>query len=815
MTRSYTFKPTDTPNHHQIYEAYIKKLGLSSIHDMDLRKRGLLPGHIKAAEYATKKRNNVHDTIMALGYVDNLYDLSGVPGFYIDNYQRKQSGVCGLVAPVRDYLGGISSLIVKNDTPSLNEVGKPIDKYISFSSNKKTDGAKVTQTTHCPVIRGVAKAISGRKPRLTEGVIKSDVATALDGDTYCFGAQGLNIPKDFANTLDQLEISELILSFDAGEDENEDMIEAKAKFVDFCDQAGIEFDIEIWDPKYGKGIDDVLLAGHQDKIRYATQGEIDEIRSSISTIRPIIEVRGGGLSDQATKGEKALIDAKLPIYQRSSTLVTPIVQKTEASKGRQTKIAVLHPVSKTRMRDHLCEVARWQKTDSDGELYDTDPPVAVSDTILNRYGVWKFLSLAGVIMTPTLRPDGSILMDKGYDPATRLYLLDAPEMPDIADEPTKDDAIAALKLLDDLLVDFPFVNAASRSVALSALITPILRGAFDVVPMHVISAPTPGTGKSYLLDTASAIAIGQPCPIIAAGRTEEETEKRLGAALLTGQSILSIDNLNGDLAGDALCQAIERPLFTMRILGESRNVTIESRSTLYANGNNIRLRGDITRRAVQCVMDAGIERPEFRPFSIDPVQMVLNDRGKYIAAILTIAKAYILANKPNTLKPRLASFEDWSDLVRSCLVWLDCADPLDTMEEARSEDPELQAMTNVFTALWDVTEGKKRTAKQIVGLALGQDDANFEHDEQRAEVLKEALMNVSADNKGFITPLRLGKWLSRKKGRICNNLKLENEVDSHGHAAKWYLIDLADRGSAGESGSIPTETKRDEDDLPM
>jgi putative DNA primase/helicase len=39
-------------------------------------------------------------------------------------------------------------------------------------------------------------------------------------------------------------------------------------------------------------------------------------------------------------------------------------------------------------------------------------------------------------------------------------------------------------------------------------------------------------------------------PVMAAGRTEEETEKRLGAALLAGQPIINIDNVNGELGGD-------------------------------------------------------------------------------------------------------------------------------------------------------------------------------------------------------------------------------------------------------------------------
>ena len=65
---------------------------------------------------------------------------------------------------------------------------------------------------------------------------------------------------------------------------------------------------------------------------------------------------------------------------------------------------------------------------------------------------------------------------------------------------------------------------------------------------------------------------------------------------------------------------------------------------------------------------------------------ILDDRGKYIAACLTICRAYIVAGRPGVL-PRLASFEAWSDTVRSALVWLGKADPLDTMERYASRRP--------------------------------------------------------------------------------------------------------------------------------
>ena len=50
-----------------------------------------------------------------------------------------------------------------------------------------------------------------------------------------------------------------------------------------------------------------------------------------------------------------------------------------------------------------------------------------------------------------------------------------------------------------------------------------------------------------------------------------------------------------------------------------------------------------------------MERPELREFKSRPADMVMADRGKYIAACLTICRSYIAAGRPNPC-PQLASF---------------------------------------------------------------------------------------------------------------------------------------------------------------
>ena len=509
--------------------------------------------------------------------------------------------------------------------------------------------------------------------------------------------------------------------------------------------------------------------------------------------RPVIAVRGGGLSRQASAGERAILAFGAPVYQRGASLVRPILEEVGAADGRRTKVAQLARIELPYMRDLLCRSAHWRKRDRRGnDQVLIDPPTTVAQVILHRQGEWRFPTVIGVITTPTMRPDGSLLLSPGYDPRTRFILMDPPPMPPIPRNPSRDDALAALALLNGLLSEFPFADEASRSVALSALITPVVRGAFPVTPMHVVSAPEAGSGKSYLLDVAAAVALGQPCPVMAAGRTEEETEKRLGAALLAGQPLISIDNLNGDLGGDALCQIVERPVVEIRVLGKSELVRIEARSTLFATGNNIRLVGDLARRVLRCRLDPRTEEPEWLRFRRRPVAAVLADRGRYVAAALTIARGYLAAGRPHRAPPP-ASFESWSDLVRSALLWLGQADPVDTMRGARADDPSRETMVALFRAWRNVigTEERK-TSSEIIKLACtttpkdpggdGVGEASCRYAD-----LREILFTVAGRN-GVIDARELGKWLGRHRDRIAGGLRLEGRADPHGHAARWRLV---------------------------
>lgn len=517
---------------------------------------------------------------------------------------------------------------------------------------------------------------------------------------------------------------------------------------------------------------------------------------------PAIRIVSDGLSEVATLGERALKNSGVPIYQRSGALVYPIVTEVDASHGRRTKVAQLEKIETPYLRDQLRLNADWLRYDKrDKEWVPCNPPQETAVTILSRKGRWTFLTIAGVITTQTMRPDGSLLLQPGFDKATRLLLIDPPELPPIPERPTREDALKALELLEDLISEFRFADEADqdqdlgldadeakstgvdRSVALSGLITPVVRGAFTVAPMHAARAPVMSSGKSYLWDIAASIAIGQKAmPVISKGANEEETEKRLGAALLAGQPLISIDNVNGELRGDALCQIIERPIVEIRILGKSELVRIEARgTTIYCTGNNIVIVGDLVRRQITTSIDPRMTRPELRKFNFKPVEKVLADRGKYIAACLTICRAYFVAGRPDKA-PALASFEEWSDVVRSALKWLGKTDPIQSMEVARENDPELGALRDVVT-VWSEKIGiGRRHECTLVEVIAGIN---------KFTEFNSVMQNVVGKPRIPTDVRSLAYWLRDHKGRMVrvgdDDLRFVSKTPRKGGAATWWI----------------------------
>lgn len=501
-----------------------------------------------------------------------------------------------------------------------------------------------------------------------------------------------------------------------------------------------------------------------------------------------IQVIDGNIDLTATSGVDALLVSELPVFRRDRDIVEPVSVMVPASNGRMVAATSLAEVSTARLVDLLNQAVGWCKWDNRKKgLRAIDPPRDVAQTIIARGPATKLLPIGGVISTPTLRHDGSVLDAPGYDAQTRLYHFPDPDlrMPAMPETPGRADADDALETLQALLNEFPFEGQIDRAVALSAIITAVVRGMMSAAPLHGFRATAAGSGKSYLADLASVIATGQPCPVMSyAVDDPKETEKRLVGQLLAGYPVVSIDNVNGELGGDLLCQAIERPLVRLRPLGTSDMVQIENRALLLATGNNMRVRGDMTRRSLLCGLDANMERPELRTFEANPVDEVQADRGRFVAACLTIVRAYLLAGRPGDLRP-LASFEEWSHSVRGALIWLGCADPADSMESAREDDPDLGDLRDFLLAWREAarTPGASVTLREL-------DIQSMEADEGANLInkpLRDVLLRLAGD-RGAVNTRKLNKWMQDKEGRIADGLRFKRDGKGGGGYQKWKLL---------------------------
>lgn len=538
------------------------------------------------------------------------------------------------------------------------------------------------------------------------------------------------------------------------------------------------------------------------RVRTAHTSRVASDEAPVQSNRPLIRIRAGQMPETIDEAEVALLGSGFGFYQRGSIVVRPAMVPVAISGGKQIDAPRLVHVKAHHMAEAFTKAAHWERFDMRaGDWISTDCSQRLAETYLAREGQWRLPVLTGIINAPTLRDDGSILDQPGYDAQTGLLFDPQGErFPLLPREPDRATALRALGFLRDLIASFPFVTPADQSVALSAILTTLIRRSLPTAPLHGFNAPTAGTGKSMLVDIASLIATARPAPVIAQGKSEEEMEKRLGAALIAGDVLIAIDNCEEPLGGELLCQAMTQTSLKVRILGKSMNAEVPSNATMFATGNNLTLAGDMTRRAIRATLDAGVERPELRAFDRDPLAMVAAHRGDYVAAGLTILRAFHVAGRPTQTVP-LGSFTVWSAWVRDALIWLGEADPCETMEGMRGADPKLEALTAALEEWRSVIGTDRVTVREIIEQAAAQQTQLFGKPEFVNPEFREALLRVAGEG-GAINGTRLGKWLSQHQNRVVAGRRIV-AAGTTGNRARWQL-DIANADAAPiNNGSDP------------
>jgi hypothetical protein len=503
--------------------------------------------------------------------------------------------------------------------------------------------------------------------------------------------------------------------------------------------------------------------------------------------RPAIHTDGRQHTDIVDDALAVLEQTNNPpsIFRRSGRVVR--VQWDE------TDWPIISDVAEHALRGRLARMADWHG--SRGR--PIDPPAAVSQTILAEPTL-PLPPLVGLTQTPTMRPDGSVLWQPGYDPATKLYY--APpgrlQVPRIPDEPTADQVAAARAMLLHVIAEFPFAEEASRANLLATWLTPVNRAAINgPTGCAVVDAPSPGTGKSLLVENICRTASGRST-FLTAPRDEDEWRKRITSLLMSGSSVVVIDNISGVFRSDQLAAAITADWWEDRELGKSGMVRIQQRSTWIATGNNIALGGDLPRRCYRIHLDAEVARPwEREGFEIEDLRAYVDGmRGELLAALLTLSRAWWVAGCPMVKVRALGGFESWCSIIGGILANAGIEGFLGNQDEVYEQADEGGQETEAFLRAWyEVFGDRPMKVAEVVG--------TMKEDLPQGEVLRAACPSWAYGTNSQIDARKLGNSLrvfkDRRYGTDGISLK-RSQDDKHAKVVTWKVISSA--GTAGSSG---------------
>jgi hypothetical protein len=293
--------------------------------------------------------------------------------------------------------------------------------------------------------------------------------------------------------------------------------------------------------------------------------------------------------------------------------------------------------------------------------------------------------------------------------------------------------------------------------------------------MHLFSAPYAGSGKGKLVNVASMIATGRHAPATDFSADAEELRKTIEAQLMQGAVMLNFDNVETAIGGRRICSIVTEDTIDARILGKSRTVEVACSLLLSANGINLRIKGNMSRRAVLCYIDPEDPHPEMRTFDFDPVERAKERRGQYVADALTVLVGWSVARRGRkSALPTWGSFGDWSELVRGALVWCGEADPIETVVLVKAEDQEGDALGAVHEA-WEKAIGANVpvTVRGLIEKAEPKPGGEFqplEGEPSPQEQLRDALLSVAEGPPGRIDAKKLGYWLRSVKNTLTSGM---------------------------------------------
>ena len=334
---------------------------------------------------------------------------------------------------------------------------------------------------------------------------------------------------------------------------------------------------------------------------------------------------------------------------------------------------LLRTLTLYRLRHELARRARFHKTDRNGQVTPAMPPLDVVRDMLATPDP-PLPVLTRMVEVPVFTRDGALQTEPGYCEGSRMYYAPPKgfKLPEVPQAPSPEDLSRAKALIfEELLVDFPLVDEASKAHALDLVLLPAARELIEgPTPNHLIEAPAPGSGKDLLVDCCLRPSLGPHLAILAQAKAEGEWRKRITASFKQAAGVILIGNVTRPLDSGVLAAALTALIWTDRILGRSEMARFPVRCIWTTTANNPRLSTEIARRCIRIRIDPKCPRPwERKDFKHPKLRLWADQqRAQLVWASLTLIQTWVAAGKPLWEEQVLGSYEDWSTVMGGILA---------------------------------------------------------------------------------------------------------------------------------------------------
>lgn len=511
--------------------------------------------------------------------------------------------------------------------------------------------------------------------------------------------------------------------------------------------------------------------------------------------RPEIVVSGRHRRDIVEDAWAALLAANEPArFFRHGNSVVEIAKSDEGA-------AVIKHLGSAGLSGRLDRCADFNKVSKTG-VEPARPPRDVIDD-MEALEI-PLPPLRGIIASPVFAADGVLDTTVGYQRATGLYYEPIGDpVPKVPSEPDATDLRAArMRLGDDLFGDFPWADEhASRANMIAALITPMVR---DLVsgpaPLFGLDAPKAGNGKGLLATCASIVTTGHDVAVMADTKNEEEFRKRVTTKLMEGAGVILLDNVRRRLDSASLAALLTAAIWSDRVLGLSRTVTLPVRSLFLVTGNNLQFSDEITRRTVSVRIDAKADRPwEGRTYRHpDLPGWLKRHRHDVIWACLVLVQHWLARGRPDWSGAPMGSYESWCRVLGGILETASIPGFLENRRELYSRGDADSEDWRAFTSAW--WNQHRETPVKVAEL---QPIA-----EETLVSWFDALKDGSSDK---TVRTKLGKALAARRDTRFENLFIRQaRSDAHSKTARWF-VEVAQSsppgaGDDGFGGTTPAAT---------